>query len=128
MGYYTTVEMALQVKRQKLAKFESAIAQLKAGPEDKGNKWFDRYDDLGIGPGGYLQLQENRRKLCDADKLAAFLAPYVEQGGIWCWGEEPGDISRIVFDGRGNFEMQQGRVVYGGRLKLAGDGVAADPD
>ena len=118
MGYYTSIEMSLAVKPEKRKEFEGAFVKQLDSSLTEENEWFDRYEDLGLDAEGYLQFQEYERKFDDAERLAAFLSPYVEAGEIRCWGEDTTDIWRVVFDGHGRYEVQKGRLVYEGKMKL----------
>jgi hypothetical protein len=118
MGYYTTIEVSLAVKPGKKKEFEETVASLREGKVSGEYAWLDRYQDMELDGEGCLQFQEYFRKFYDAGSLAGFLSPYVNAGEIRCWGEDTEDIWRIVFDGQGNHEIQDGRIVYDGRLKL----------
>jgi hypothetical protein len=69
-----------------------------------------------------VEFEEHYLKFYDAEKLAGFLSLYVKPGEIRCWGDEIGDCWRIVFDGAGNYEVQPGRIVYEGRMRLPDEG------
>jgi len=110
MGYYTQIYVNLKVKKQKIEEFKSKIEELKEkvrnGTLPDGN-WFWWYEDISVAEDGSIEFTDYTRKWYEEERFYNFIKDYVEQGYIEGYGEEFGDIWRVVFDGKGHFKWQE---------------------
>jgi|GEM_PF-3663436 len=109
MGYYTQICINLRVKREKIDEFRSRINELKEKINDGTlplDHWFWWYEDIIVAEDGKIEFVDYNRKWYDGEEFYNFIKDYVEQGFIEGYGEEFGDMWRVDFDGKGNFECQ----------------------
>jgi DNA-directed RNA polymerase subunit RPC12/RpoP len=107
MGYYTTIEISLSVKAEKLEEFRQRLAELRAQSQaNPEHCWFWNFEDLELSENGWLRFSEDCRKWYEPERFYQFIAPYVNEGYIEGHCEDMDDIWRICFDGKGGFKGQ----------------------
>lgn len=103
MGYYTQVELDLQIKKEKREMFQKEIEKLH---QDMPG-WWKHYADLKIDEEGYIVFEDYSRKWYEDDNFYDFLAPYVgKESYVIGQGEDFRDYWRIVFDGEGKYHQE----------------------
>ena len=112
MGYNTNIIVDVEVKEDKIEEFRKAIEEQLKQLEADGNHWFGYYADIEVEDDGRIVFEDYWRKFYEEDAFAEWLAPYVAEGHIWCYGEEPGDVWAIHFDGKGNYRIEEAAIVW----------------
>ncbi|MFC1719436.1 hypothetical protein ACFL6S_37650, partial [Candidatus Poribacteria bacterium] len=112
MGYYTEIDFSLRVKKDKLPIFKNLLANLRKEAKDS-HHWFWYWEHvLEVTDDGIITVTDCHGKFDKFEQLALFLAPYVEQGEIYGYGEDHDDVWRIKFDGKGNSRRETACYVY----------------
>ncbi len=112
MGYYTYLVVKVKVKASKVKEFKQAVKELKAKADKYYQHWFSYYYDINIDKDRNITFQDYERKFYYHEKFASWLAEYVEEGYIYCKGEDPEDIWCIYFDGKGKWHEREAIILY----------------
>ena len=112
MGYYTNLEIDVKVKPEAVDKFKEDIYKLRAEADKDGLHWFNYYYDLWINKDRSIKFDDYERKFYFHEQFASWLAKYVEEGYIYCKGEDPEDIWCIYFDGKGKWYEREAITLY----------------
>ena len=101
MGYYTTIEISLLIKKD--TDFKELQKKIKAAKD----KELRAFPDIKI-EGRYIELDDYYRKLSEEDIMdfSKFFAKYVEAGDIAIRDDSGMYNWRILFDGKGGFKKQ----------------------
>ena len=105
MGYYSTIEdyqLEFQTP-EKEKEFKELGNRIKAEIEPLYKNFDVKNGEIEIGE-CYLTIYEK-------EKWAPILAKYVK-GEMTVYGDMPGDIWKIVWDGRGNYKYYQGHIEF----------------
>lgn len=107
MGYYSEANFNVQIKKEKIAEFQKAVAELKADkikkPDDINLDFTDYFfaDDFNIDENGYFEYNDFYNKWYDSELFAVFIRDFVTDGRITFYGED-GEKWGYYFDGNGN--------------------------
>lgn len=105
MGYYTTIEIDLKIKKEKIDEF-NAKWQEELVREGK-DKRIGYYEDLSVAGDCGIEFEEYSRKWYESECFYGFIKDYVEAGFIQGHGEEFGDVWKVVFDGQGSYSESE---------------------
>ncbi len=97
MGYYSTMEQSVRVKKDKLEAFKDA---LKTTNDDRIN-WM--LETFFVNDEGWIDCEDWNAKWNEDEALMKFLAPFLEAGDITFVGED-GERWGYRFDGKGGIK------------------------
>ena len=98
MGYYSTIQIDLSVKKGKEQAFLEALEAARKA-DQKGKHW-GTFDGIALEE-GTITATEPEGKWYYEMELIELLTPYVEAGTLWFIGED-GERWGYDFDGQGN--------------------------
>lgn len=101
MGYYSTMEMGLEIKESMVEDFLEEVEKRKKEDCDLSNFFLA---DLSLDEDRGISFPEYFGKWYGDEEFAKFVAKYVEEGRLTFTGED-GEKWGYFFDGRGNVKL-----------------------
>lgn len=109
MGYYTSYYGDIEIKDDD--EFNKAVEVFRQECEQYDEymfpDWFNHYTK------GHLSINSDVKAGVDEiTSLLVFIAKHAETGEIEAKGEDPEDINKIVFDGKGGYKILTGTLIF----------------